>query len=238
MTPHQGASIYRHVRETRPDLVLELGDRLRRFGRVHLRGSGRERRRQTADGRQSRRRLRAGEGLANPGFAQLGATLSFATTRPITGISKSTSLRGRMRTETVSLSTTSVSSTVRAQLHYRRARSHPRREVAQAGRLASPGRPELVLAYDSSPSGAPEPFPLSQAERREPNVGAVYDLIVRQHPNFTEFVVENKSWGWAHKAPTADRRYDVRRSTPLTVIASSQARRLKQRLLLGIRRSP
>ena len=50
---------------------------------------------------------------------------------------------------------------------------------------------------------------LSRAEITEPHLQAVFDLIVRQHPAFSETRVENGEWGWAHKDPSARRRYEV-----------------------------
>jgi predicted O-methyltransferase YrrM len=80
---------------------------------------------------------------------------------------------------------------------------------------------DLEWSFASSPSNVAEPFPLSEAERREPNVRAVFDLILRQHPSFTEFRVQDGSWGWAHKAPDAPRRYEVTASRSLPGLAAS-----------------
>jgi predicted O-methyltransferase YrrM len=68
---------------------------------------------------------------------------------------------------------------------------------------------DLEWSYGSSPSGAPEPFPLSEPERREAHMRAVFDLLVRQHPSFTQFRVEDGNWGWAQKAPGESRKYEV-----------------------------
>jgi predicted O-methyltransferase YrrM len=80
---------------------------------------------------------------------------------------------------------------------------------------------DLEWSYDSSPSGAAEPFPLSKAERSEPNIRAVFDLLVRQHPNFAEFVVQDGNWAWARKAPGAPRTYAVTASRSFTGMAAS-----------------
>ena len=85
---------------------------------------------------------------------------------------------------------------------------------------------DLEWSYASSPSGAPEPFRLSDSERREPHVRAVFDLLVRQHPSFTEFVVEDGNWGWAHKNSTAPRKYELRTSRTIPGIAASGAWKL------------
>jgi predicted O-methyltransferase YrrM len=65
------------------------------------------------------------------------------------------------------------------------------------------------------PGQGPDDLRLSPDERREPHVRAVFDLIVRQHPAFTECREEDGWWGWAHKAPGRARRYELVRSTSL-----------------------
>ena len=47
---------------------------------------------------------------------------------------------------------------------------------------------------------------LSEPERTEPHLRAVFDLIVAQHPSFTELKVQDEWWGWARKAPGEPRR--------------------------------
>ena len=42
---------------------------------------------------------------------------------------------------------------------------------------------------------------LSEPERTEPHLRAVFELIVAQHPSFTELRVQDEWWGWARKAP-------------------------------------
>jgi len=68
---------------------------------------------------------------------------------------------------------------------------------------------DLEWSYASSPSGASEPFPMSSSERRQPHMRAVFELLVRQHPNFTLCRIENGNWGWAQKSPGRPRRYEV-----------------------------
>ena len=56
---------------------------------------------------------------------------------------------------------------------------------------------------------------LSERERTEPHLRAVFDLIVAQHPSFTELRRQDEWWGWARKAPGEPRRYTVETSRPL-----------------------
>jgi predicted O-methyltransferase YrrM len=78
---------------------------------------------------------------------------------------------------------------------------------------------------------SPEQLFLSPSEIAEPHMKLVYDLIVRQHPSFTEFRVENANWGWARKAPGEPRTYTVTNTTSLGAIALGQAVKVRNRLL-------
>jgi hypothetical protein len=46
---------------------------------------------------------------------------------------------------------------------------------------------------------------LSESERSEPHLRAVFDLLVRTNPAFDEFVVQDNWWGWARKSPDGRR---------------------------------
>jgi len=70
---------------------------------------------------------------------------------------------------------------------------------------------------------------LSEAERSEPHLRAVFDLIVAQHPSFTELRRQDELWGWARKAPGEPRRYSVETSRPLGALVAGEARKLARR---------
>jgi predicted O-methyltransferase YrrM len=72
-------------------------------------------------------------------------------------------------------------------------------------------------------------YPLSDAERREPGIRAVFDLIVRQHPSFTEFREEDGRRAWARKAPGESRRYRLETSRSVGAMALGALRRLGRR---------
>jgi predicted O-methyltransferase YrrM len=95
---------------------------------------------------------------------------------------------------------------------------------------------DLEWSFDASPSGVEEPFALSSSERREPNVRAIFDLLVRQHPSFTECVVQDGSWGWARKDSTAPRTYRVEATRTLPGMAASGAWKLARVLTTTRRR--
>ena len=67
--------------------------------------------------------------------------------------------------------------------------------------------------------------PSSEAERTQPHLRAVFELIVKQHPSFSEFVVEDEWYGWARKQPGAVRRYELRSSRPLGALIAARLRR-------------
>jgi len=77
---------------------------------------------------------------------------------------------------------------------------------------------------------------LSAAERSEPHLRAVLDLIVAQHPAFTEVRVQDEWWGWAHKAPGEPRRYVVETSRPLGALVANAARKGVRRARRQLRR--
>ena len=77
---------------------------------------------------------------------------------------------------------------------------------------------------------------LSETERSEPHLRAVFDLIVAQHPSFTDVRVQDEWWGWARKAPGEPRRYSVETSRPLGALAAGALRRLKRRAQQRLRR--
>jgi predicted O-methyltransferase YrrM len=47
---------------------------------------------------------------------------------------------------------------------------------------------------------------LSDEERIQPHLRAVFDLLIRTNPAFDQFVVQDRWWGWARKSPHMSRR--------------------------------
>ena len=80
------------------------------------------------------------------------------------------------------------------------------------------------------PSGDGLPLgPLSEAERTQPHLRPIFDLVVRAHPSFTRCVVEDEWYGWAFKEPGAPRRYEVRTTRPLGVLVAARLRNVLRR---------
>ncbi len=84
--------------------------------------------------------------------------------------------------------------------------------------------PWIVPSGDGRPLG-----PLSESERTEPHLSAVFELIVKQHPSFSRFRREDEWYGWAQKLPGATRRYELRSSRPLSVLLMAELRRRRRR---------
>ena len=61
------------------------------------------------------------------------------------------------------------------------------------------------------------------------------ELIVKQHPAFSTFRIEDESWGWAQKAAGAPRRYEVTTTTSIAALAlrwvKGRRRAMQSRLL-------
>jgi predicted O-methyltransferase YrrM len=52
----------------------------------------------------------------------------------------------------------------------------------------------------------------SDDEADAPHVRLIFDVLLKQHPSFTDFRVQDGSWGWAKKAPDQPRRYSLETS--------------------------
>jgi predicted O-methyltransferase YrrM len=85
--------------------------------------------------------------------------------------------------------------------------------------------PWIVPHGDGRPLG-----PMSDRERSEPHLLAVFELIVKQHPSFTHFIREDAWYGWAQKRPGEPRRYEVATSRPLGALVAAELRRRRRRV--------
>jgi predicted O-methyltransferase YrrM len=76
--------------------------------------------------------------------------------------------------------------------------------------------------------GNPTPFgPLSDDERTEPHLSAVFELVVKAHPAFTRFIREDEWFGWAQKGE-GQRRYELATSRPLGALLAGALRRRRR----------
>jgi predicted O-methyltransferase YrrM len=93
---------------------------------------------------------------------------------------------------------------------------------------------DLEWTYESNPwimpTGDGRPLgPLSEAERTEPHLLSVFELLVKQHPSFTHFIHEDAWYGWAQKSPGGPRRYELANSRPLSALVAAELRRVRRR---------
>ena len=82
----------------------------------------------------------------------------------------------------------------------------------------------LAPAGDRRPLG-----PLSDAERTQPQLRPVFDLVVRTHPSFTRCVVEDDWFGWAYKRPGEPRTLELRTSRSLAALVAGKVRNRTRR---------
>ena len=76
------------------------------------------------------------------------------------------------------------------------------------------------------PEGNGRPLgPLSDSERTEPHLLAVFELIVKQHPAFTQLSIEDEWYAWAQKRPGAPRRLEITSSRSLGAALGGELRR-------------
>jgi predicted O-methyltransferase YrrM len=81
----------------------------------------------------------------------------------------------------------------------------------------------IVPTGDGKPLG-----PLSESERTQPHLLAVFELIVKQHPAFSQFIREDAWYGWAQKRSGAPRRYEMANSRPLGAVVAAELRRRRR----------
>jgi predicted O-methyltransferase YrrM len=92
-------------------------------------------------------------------------------------------------------------------------------------------RPQAWLLLDdlnwsyAADVNPPEPDRFSADEIQAPHVRLIFDVLLKQHPNFTEFRVQDGSWGWAKKAPGEPRRYALETSQPLPALVVDRLKR-------------
>jgi predicted O-methyltransferase YrrM len=90
---------------------------------------------------------------------------------------------------------------------------------------------DLSWVHRSDPHGMRERgvfFPLSKSEVTTPNIRGVFELIVKPHPAFGEFRVEDEDWGWARKSAVEPRHLSVQVSQPLTTTLAVLLLRIAQ----------
>ncbi len=78
----------------------------------------------------------------------------------------------------------------------------------------------------TGPGQGPDALGLSAGECAVPHMQRVFDLLVAQHPSFSNFLIQDEDWGWAQKTPDGDR--EVKRESTAT-----WKQRVKDKVLPG-----
>src|SRR6266566_3570376 len=202
MSPSQGAIVYRHIRETAPELVLELGtahgaSAAYMAAARHANGTGKL---VTVD--------RAGAGYEPGGLLEEVGLREWVDV-----VVRPDSSYNWFLKEQIELQSDSAGNCKPIyDFCYLDGAHNWTIDGLAAFLVEKLLKPEgwlllddLEWSYASSPSAAPEPFPMSPSEQRQPHMRAVFDLILRQHSSFTQFRVEDGNWGWAQKSPARPR---------------------------------
>jgi predicted O-methyltransferase YrrM len=71
---------------------------------------------------------------------------------------------------------------------------------------------------------------LSQSELEQPHLRAVFDLLIRPHPSFTELRIQDEWWAWARKAPDEPRRMHIETSRSSSALVLATVRRSRRRM--------
>jgi Methyltransferase domain len=71
----------------------------------------------------------------------------------------------------------------------------------------------------------PDPGRFSDDEIKAPMVRLIFDVLLKQHPSFTEFRVQDGSWGWARKGSGERRRYALETSQSFQALAVDRLKR-------------
>jgi predicted O-methyltransferase YrrM len=235
MTAEQGRRIYDHVRETRPEIVLELGTG---YGvsaayiaaALDENGTGRL---VSVDHRSSASKYPPAETVAKAS-ADLLSVVEFVRED---ASSYTWWLRARLEERTDKDGNTGPL----YDFCYLDGAHHWTIDglaVFLVERLLRPGGWLLLDDLDWSfgtktqwADGEIAPFfPMSPDELRVPHMRSVFDLLLKTHPAFTSFSDEDGRWGWAKKDPAAPRTLRVETSTSPSALVLSVLRRLAARL--------
>jgi predicted O-methyltransferase YrrM len=77
---------------------------------------------------------------------------------------------------------------------------------------------------------------LSEPERAQPHLRAVFDLLIQPSEAFDQFLIEDDWWGWARKAPDPARPGDGHPARPRTITVRTSAPRGRERIPGPVRR--
>jgi predicted O-methyltransferase YrrM len=231
MTPALGRRIYDHLRATRPDQVLELGT-------AHGVGTAYMAAALEANGRGRLTTVDHAGAAFDPTPEDVIARAGLA--HRVTIVREHSSYNWFLKEQIETASDAAGNCTPRYDFCYLDGSKNWNIDglaVVLIEKLLQPDgwllMDDLEWTYQSNPWILPHedgrPLgPLSESERTRPHLGAVFELIVKQHPAFTRFIREDEWYGWAQKGSGAERHYELATSRPLGALVAAELRRRRR----------
>jgi predicted O-methyltransferase YrrM len=231
MTPALGRRIYDHLRATRPDQVLELGT-------AHGVGAAYMAAALEANGRGQVTTVDHAGAAFDPTPEDVIARAGLA--HRVTIVREHSSYNWFLKEQIEAASDAAGNCTPRYDFCYLDGSKNWNIDglaVVLIEKLLQPDgwllMDDLEWTYQSNPWILPHedgrPLgPLSESERTRPHLGAVFELIVKQHPAFTRFIREDEWYGWAQKGSGAERHYELATSRPLGALVAAELRRRRR----------
>jgi predicted O-methyltransferase YrrM len=228
MSPELGRRVYDHIRRTRPERTLELGS-------AHGVSAAYVAAAMEANGFGEVTTVDHAGAVFDPSPAELLARIGLA--HRVTVVHAHSSYNWFLKQEIEAASDAAGNCTPRYDFCYLDGSKNFNVDglaVFLVEKLLRPGgwllMDDLEWTYERNPWITPEgearPLgPMSESERTEPHLLAVFELIVKQHPSFTHFVREDAWFGWAQKQPGMPRTYELATSRPLSAVVSAGLRR-------------
>ncbi len=66
---------------------------------------------------------------------------------------------------------------------------------------------------------------MDKDESNQPHVAAIFELLVMQHPNYSNFEIVDKDWGWAQKTKSQETKLTIRETAPFSTALKRQAKK-------------
>jgi predicted O-methyltransferase YrrM len=67
---------------------------------------------------------------------------------------------------------------------------------------------------------------MSEDEKAEPHVPAIFRLLVMQHPDYSNFEIVDNNWGWAQKTRASETKLSIKETAPFGTALKRRLRRV------------
>jgi hypothetical protein len=94
---------------------------------------------------------------------------------------------------------------------------------------------ETKISQGQAQSGGISLLEMGEDEITTPHIDLIFRLLVMQHPDYSEFKIENDWWAWAHKIPGTKKKLIVSNTKRKSILFRAASR--IGRLLKSIKRS-